>query len=159
MQYKTFAIHIAMWYARCSLKWYNIWYCFSAVWLVSVKLENQSTVQQSPCCPLVTGKTEIIDQPLLRVAAAMDQCVEHAGVNLSKYWWRKPKFGGNVVTADKCTGVSRPFWGARPGCPPNSTPMVEHHLAEQSSLVWWLAKTFEIAHIELCLASGASSTC
>jgi len=39
--------------------------------------------------------------------------------------------------------------GSLPGCPhPRPTPMVEHHLAEQSSLGWWLAKTFEIAQIE-----------
>jgi len=32
----------------------------------------------------LTGKTERIDQPLFRDAAAVDQYVEHTGVDLSK---------------------------------------------------------------------------
>ena len=85
----------------------------------------------------LTGKTERIDQPLLRVAAAVDQFVEHTGIDLSKILVGQTQIGGgqDVVKADKCMGVSRfILGGARARAAPQSTPMVEHHLGEQSSL-------------------------
>jgi len=61
-----------------------------------VKLETQKTViQSSSCSPLVvkfdikfrlTGKTERIDQPLLRVAAALDHICQ-ASYSGAKFTW------------------------------------------------------------------------
>src|SRR6218665_2932847 len=45
----------------------------------------------------LTGKTERIGQPLLRVAAAVDQYVEHIGVDLSKILVEKIQIWGSVV--------------------------------------------------------------
>jgi len=61
---------------------------------------------------------------LLQVAAAVDQYVDHTGVDLSKILLGQNQIWGHVVKADKCMGVSRfIFWGY-PGCP-------------QSLRLWW----------------------